>query len=236
MQRSIVGQVAWVTGAGSGIGQAGAMALAGAGATVVLSGRTAGSLEETAGAIRDKGGTALVAPADVSRSAEVLAVRDRITRELGRCDILVNNAGLNVRNRRWRDIDAHGFDTVVAVDLLGPFYAVSSVLPMMREQKGGLVIHVSSWAGRYVSLLTGPAYSAAKHGLVALSESINQEECINGIRSCCICPAKSQHRFSRSAPSRSRPRIAPGCCNLRIWGTRSCSSRACPRRCASTKS
>lgn len=61
---------------------------------------------------------------------------------------------------------------------------------MMRRQGGGLLIHIASWAGRYVSPLTGPAYAAAKHGMLAMSESLNQEECRNGIRSCCICPGE----------------------------------------------
>lgn len=190
MLRSIEGEVAWVTGAGSGIGEAAAIHLARAGAKLVLTGRRKEPLDETAAAIRAEGGAALVAPADVSDSAQVKAVCERIEKELGRCDILVNSAGLNVKNRSWREIDAEGFDTVVHADLSGPFYASAAVLPMMRKQKGGLIIQISSWAGRYVSKLTGPAYSAAKHGLVALSESINQEECAHGIRSCCICPGE----------------------------------------------
>src|SRR5205085_4560652 len=106
----------------------------------------------------------------------------------GRCDILVNSAGINIPKRSWSQVEPEGFDSVIAADLNGPFYATHAVLPIMRAQKSGLIIQVSSWAGVYVSLLTGPAYSAAKHGLVAMSESINQAECVNGIRSCCICP------------------------------------------------
>src|SRR4051795_2853580 len=79
---------------------------------------------------------------------------------------------------------------VGGADLNGPFYASRAVLPMMRAQKGGLIIQISSWAGRYVSRLTGPAYCAAKHGPVPLEERTNQEECVNGIRSCCICPGE----------------------------------------------
>lgn len=190
MQRSIEGQIAWVTGAGSGIGRAGAIALAGAGAAVVLSGRRAEPLEETSRLIGEQGGRAVVAPVDVSQPAEVAAVRDRIAKEFGHCDILVNNAGMNIPNRRWSEIDGPSFDALVAVNLSGPFYAVAAVLPMMRKQGHGLLIHVSSWAGRHVSLLTGPAYAAAKHAVVAMSESLNQEECVNGIRSCCLCPGE----------------------------------------------
>lgn len=190
MQRSIENEVAWVTGAGSGIGRSAAVELARAGARVVLSGRRIEPLEETAAAIRAAGGTALVAPADMGRADQVQAVADRLNGDFGRCDILVNNAGINVRNRSWRDLDVAGIDAVLGADLSGPFYTVAAVLPGMRARKAGLLIHISSWAGRFVSVLTGPAYVAAKHGLVAMSESINREECFNGVRSCCICPAE----------------------------------------------
>ncbi len=191
MVRSIDGQVAWVTGAGSGIGQAGAVALARAGAKLVLSGRRSEALEETAGLIRAAGGgEAVVAPADMSRADEVERACEQVRSAHGRCDILVNSAGLNVPKRSWKEVETAGIDAVVGADLNGPFYSSRAVLPMMRAQGGGLIIQISSWAGRYVSKLTGPAYAAAKHGLVALSESINQEECGHGVRSCCICPGE----------------------------------------------
>lgn len=190
MLRSIEGEVAWVTGAGSGIGRAAAIALAGAGARLCLSGRRTDALEETAAAIRSAGGEAVVAPVDMADAAAVEAVAGTVRERFGRCDILVNSAGLNVAKRSWSEIDPAGIDSVIGVDLNGPFYASRAVLPTMRAQGGGLIVQVSSWAGRYVSKLTGPAYSAAKHGLVALSESLNQEECGHGIRSCCICPGE----------------------------------------------
>jgi NAD(P)-dependent dehydrogenase (short-subunit alcohol dehydrogenase family) len=187
---SLDGKVAWVTGAGSGIGQAAAVALAEAGARLVLSGRREGPLEATAAAIRGAGGlAAAVAPADVADPAAVAAVAGRIGAEFGRCDILVNSVGLNVRRRAWGEVDAAGFAEVLGADLAGPFHAVAAVLPMMRARRDGLIVHIASWAGRHVLRMPGPAYTAAKHGLVALSESLNKEECVNGIRSCCICPA-----------------------------------------------
>jgi NAD(P)-dependent dehydrogenase (short-subunit alcohol dehydrogenase family) len=182
-------KIAWVTGAGSGIGQAAAVALAEAGARLVLSGRREGPLEATAAVISGAGGSAAVAPCDVADPAAVAAVAGRIGAEFGRCDILVNSAGLNVRQRTWGEVDAAGFAEVLGADLVGPFHAVTAVLPMMRTHRDGLIVHIASWAGRHVLRMPGPAYTAAKHGLVALSESLNQEECVNGIRSCCICPA-----------------------------------------------
>lgn len=190
MMRNLEGEVAWITGAGSGIGQAAAVALAREGVKLVLTGRRAEALEETARLVRDARGEAVVAPADMSRAPEVEAAFATVLGRYARCDILVNSAGLNVPKRSWREVEVEGIDTVIGADLNGPFYASRAVLPIMREQKGGLIIQISSWAGRYVSPLTGPAYSAAKHGLVALSESINQEECGQGIRSCCICPGE----------------------------------------------
>jgi NADP-dependent 3-hydroxy acid dehydrogenase YdfG len=191
MQRSIAGEIAWVTGAGSGIGQAGALALAQAGAKVVLSGRRVEALEETANTISAQGGSATIVPADIGKSADVTAAAERIKREFGRCDILLNSAGLNIRKRAWRELDVESIDTVIDADLSGAFYVSAAVLPMMREQNGGLLIHIGSWAGRYVSPLSGPVYTAAKTGMLAMSESINHEECVNGIRSCCICPQET---------------------------------------------
>jgi len=190
MLRDIEGQVAWVTGAGSGIGQAAAVALARAGARLALSGRRADALEQTAEQVRAVGGEALVAAADMGRADAVERAYDTVHAAYRRCDILVNSAGLNVPKRSWSEISPADIDAVIGVDLNGPFYASRAVLPTMRAQGGGLIVQVSSWAGRYVSKLTGPAYSAAKHGLVALSESLNQEECGHGIRSCCICPGE----------------------------------------------
>ncbi|QGY02494.1 SDR family oxidoreductase [Methylobacterium mesophilicum SR1.6/6] len=190
MMRTLDGQIAWVTGAGSGIGQAAALALAKAGMRVALTGRARESLERTADLVGAAGGQALVAPADMGVAAEVERAWNVVHAAWGRCDLLVNSAGLNVPQRGWSEITPAGIDAVVGVNLNGPFYASRAVLPTMRAQRSGLIIHISSWAGRYVSKLTGPAYSAAKHGLVALSESLNQEECGHGIRSCCICPGE----------------------------------------------
>ena len=190
MLRSIEGEIAWITGAGTGIGQAGAISLAEAGAKVILTGRRQEPLEQTAKVIREAGGEALIAPGDFTDRTTIAAIVKQIMDRYGRIDMLVNSAGINIPKRSWATVEAEGFDSVVAADLNGPFYTTHAVLPIMRAQKDGLIIQISSWAGVYVSKLTGPAYNAAKHGLVALSESINQEECVNGIRSCCICPGE----------------------------------------------
>lgn len=190
MLETLNDRVAWVTGAGTGIGRAGAAALAAGCARVVLSGRNQGTLRETADAIARAGGESVIEVLDVSDKEAVEAAAGRIINRYGRLDILVNNAGTNVTERYWNSVKPEQWDQVLSVDLSGAFYCARSVLPVMRRRKDGLIINISSWAGHFYSLITGPAYTAAKHGLVALNESINMEECVNGIRACVICPAE----------------------------------------------
>jgi len=187
---ALTGKVAWVTGAGSGIGQAAAVALAKAGATVVLTGRRKELLQETAATIKKAGGKVEVKPGDLMKGATVLRIARDIEKKYGRCDILVNNAGLNILDRTWAKLTPQSAEQVIDGNLSSAFYCSSAVLPMMRKRKDGVLIHTSSMAGRNPSTLSGAAYSAAKHGVVAMSHTINMEECVNGIRSCVVCPGE----------------------------------------------
>ncbi len=188
--RDLNGKLAWVTGAGTGIGAAGAEKLAAAGCTVVLSGRRPEPLEEVAAGIRAAGGKVSVEILDVADRDAVAATVTRIEAAHGSIDILVNNAGINIPKRHWNVLSLDDWDSVINIDLNGAFYCIMAVLPGMRAQKDGLIINVSSWAGRRVSQLTGPAYTAAKHAMNAMNESLNMEECHNGIRACAICPGE----------------------------------------------
>ena len=184
------GKIAWVTGAGSGIGEAAAIALAREGATIALTGRNAAKLESVAGRIKAKGGAAEVVPADVTSASDVSAAVGKIKASLGRLDILVNNAGLNIPDRGWDKMTAAGAERVIDGNLKSAFLCVIAALPIMRAQKDGVLIHTSSWAGRFVGLMSGAAYLSAKHAVVAMSHSINMEECVHGIRSSVFCPAE----------------------------------------------
>jgi len=183
-------KVAWVTGAGSGIGQAAAIALARAGASVVLSGRREPPLRETAARIEADGASALVKPGDLTDAGVAMRIAAEIGGRFGRLDILVNNAGVNILRRSWAELDPSGADRVLDGNLSSAFYCVLAALPIMRVQKNGVLIHTASMAGRTVGPLSGAAYSAAKHGVVAMSHSINCEECVNGIRSTVVCPGE----------------------------------------------
>jgi NADP-dependent 3-hydroxy acid dehydrogenase YdfG len=187
---ALQGQIAWITGAGTGIGLAAAQALADAGVRVVLSGRRADVLQKEVEAILAKGGQAEAEPLDVSDAGAVQQVARHILERHGRIDILVNSAGLNVPNRFWKNQQPESWDKVIRINLDGSFYCIAAVLPAMRDRQSGLIVNISSWAGKYDTFMTGPAYNAAKHGVVAMTEHLNQEECVNGIRACVICPGE----------------------------------------------
>ena len=214
------GRIAWVTGAGSGIGEAAALALAGEGAVIVLTGRRRAKLAEVASRIDAAGGVAHIQPADLTDPAQVKAVGAFLSGTLGRLDILVNNAGVNIVARHWDKLSMDGIDTVLAGNLNAPLYCVTVALPLMRARKDGVIIHTASMAGRFIGGLSGPIYTAAKHGLVAASHAINMAECVNGIRSTVLLPGEvatpilDQRPIPVSAEDRARMVQAEDCGDL----------------------
>jgi NADP-dependent 3-hydroxy acid dehydrogenase YdfG len=183
------GKVAWITGGGSGIGLAGGIELARAGAHVIISGRSRETLKSSEKQLKDAGSGEAIS-LDVSEQKEVAKAVGEILRRRGRIDILVNSAGINLPRRNFRNVSVEGWDQIVAINLSGMFYCCHAVLPAMREKKEGLIVNISSWAGRYASTLTGPGYNATKHAVIALTESINMEECANGIRATAVLPGE----------------------------------------------
>jgi len=183
----LTGQVAIVTGAGSGMGREIARALAQEGASLALIGRRSSPLAETAALV---GGTARTFAIDVAQWDAVERTIATIARELGRIDILVNNAGTNTRRRSWKDAEIADWDVVVRTNLDGVFFTTRAVLPTMRSQGSGLIVNISSLAGRSASVISGAPYSASKHGVVALTQSVNLEEWRHGIRAACIEPGE----------------------------------------------
>jgi NADP-dependent 3-hydroxy acid dehydrogenase YdfG len=196
--RNLKNKVAWITGAGTGIGAAAARALVHDGMTVVLSGRRKEPLE---GLAQELGETVLARPLDVSDKRAVNALAAEVIDRFGRIDVLVNSAGLNARNRNWHNVTLDDWDRVIRVDLDGSFYCSKAVLPTMIAQGDGLIVNVSSWAGKYTGVLTGPAYSAAKHAMNSMTESLNMEAGIHGIRCCALCPGEVATPILDSRPT-----------------------------------
>jgi NAD(P)-dependent dehydrogenase (short-subunit alcohol dehydrogenase family) len=184
------GRVAVVTGAGTGIGRATAVALAGEGAWVVAVGRRREPLDETVDALDGDPDSSFAATADVTDGDAVERVVADVVQRWGRIDLLVNNAGLNVARRDLAALSVADWHAVLQVNLTGTFLMTHAVLPVMREQGAGTIVNVSSIAGLRARGFTGPAYNAAKAGVNSLTESINLAERRNGIRACAVCPGE----------------------------------------------
>ncbi|MFM7692304.1 MAG: SDR family oxidoreductase, partial [Alphaproteobacteria bacterium] len=191
------GKTAWVTGAGSGIGRAIAISFAAEGAKVALTGRRVAPLEETAKMI---GGGAVIVPADLTDEKQVASALAKVESSIGGPDILVNNAGVNLPKRYLHQLTPEAIRSLVDGNLTAPFFTSVAVLPGMRKRGGGHIIQIASMAGKNISFLSGPGYTAAKHGFVALSQSINQENGIHNIRSCCICPGEVATDILKNRP------------------------------------
>jgi len=192
------GKAAIITGGGTGIGRGVAIMLAAKGCGVLLCGRRSAPLEETLQVIKQQGGQAAVVSADVSDEAHVERVVKKAIEEFGKIDILINNAGIGGGGRIHAH-DINTWDQVMAVNLRGPFLTARAVLPLMREQKQGHIINISSESGLEYYEGNG-AYGVAKHGLNALGEFIQRENQELGIRVDTICPGMVVTEMTENSP------------------------------------
>jgi NAD(P)-dependent dehydrogenase (short-subunit alcohol dehydrogenase family) len=182
------GRVAFITGAGSGIGRAAAELLAKEGARVACLSRTESQLEEVAAGIREEGGEALVLTADISQPGQMEDAVQRVVDAWGRIDIVVANAGVNGVWAALEDITPEEWDYTLDINLKGTFLTVKYALPWLKKQ-GGSVIVVSSVNGtRMFSNSGATAYSCSKAAQVAFSKMIALELAPSKVRVNCICP------------------------------------------------
>ena len=196
------GKVVWITGAGTGIGKAGALMFGEEGATVVLMGRRREKLEEVAGEMKGMPGKAVIAPLDVGDRGQVVKAATQLIAELGRIDILINNAGLNVygNGRRMENLTPEDFDQVIRINLVGQYNMYYSVFEAMRAQNEGLIINVISTAAKKPSGTAGMAYQTAKYGMMGFGESLNLEGWKFGIRCCNIFPDETNTEIMLKRP------------------------------------
>lgn len=195
-------RVVWVTGAGSGMGRASAVAAGASGRRVALSGRRADALEQTAQRIVEAGGSdPLVLPLDVTDAEALDAAYARIASELGYVDELVLAAGLNAPQRTWADQTMADFARIVDTNLVAVARTIDLVLPGMRATRHGTIVVVSSISAWRLSPGAGVAYTASKRGLKALTETINGQEGRNGIRATLLLPGDVDSEFLRLRPA-----------------------------------
>ena len=167
-------RVALVTGAGSGIGRAAALALQGAGYSVVLAGRRAAKLEETAALARPGGGKMLSVPTDVSKPDSVQALFARTREAFGRLDVLFNNAGAGAPGIPMEDLTYEQWSAVVGVNLTGAFLCAQEAIKLMKAQqpRGGRIINNGSLSAHMPRPNSAP-YTATKHAITGLTRCIS---------------------------------------------------------------
>jgi NAD(P)-dependent dehydrogenase (short-subunit alcohol dehydrogenase family) len=179
----LTGQVALITGASSGIGHATAIAAARQGARVAVNYlKNQKGAEEAVEAICKEGGDALAIRADVTRQDEVRALVAATRKQFGRIDILVNNAGDLIARRTLKDMTEEYWDQIMDLNLKSVFLCTQAVWEEMAARKSGIVINVSSIAGRNGGGLGAAAYATAKGGLITYTKSLAKELAPYGIR------------------------------------------------------
>jgi NAD(P)-dependent dehydrogenase (short-subunit alcohol dehydrogenase family) len=176
------GKLALITGAGRGIGEGCALALARAGADVVLVSRSADELERVAERVEALGRRAIAEPCDVTSSERVRALAERA----GEVDILVNSAGANIP-APFLDLEEAAFDTMLAVNLKGTFLMCQAIARSMVVRGEGSIVNVSSQMG-HVGGPNRAAYCASKHGVEGLTKAIALELAPRGIRINSVAP------------------------------------------------
>ena len=188
VEQQLIGKRALVTGASRGIGRGIALELAQAGADIAVAYRRQ---KEAACAVVKEiealGRRALAAAADVRDAQAMEEMVQSVARELGGLDIVVANAGVPTRFEPTQDVDPGYWERVISIDLTGAFHTLRAALPILREQRSGVILTVSSVAADSCAA-NGAAYNAAKAGLNALTKTVARENASRGIRCNIISP------------------------------------------------
>lgn len=202
MSPHLDGKIALVTGAGRGIGRSIGLALAEAGAQVVVCARTVEQIKEVEQEIVQAGGRAIAVAADICDSEDVKALFEKIDTAFHRLDILVNNAGIGIFNRVI-DFSMDDFDQVMRVNLRGTFLCCQNAMRAMIPHKKGYIINITSVAG-FKGYHSQSAYCASKHGVMGMTKVLSMEAQAHNIRVSAILPGAVDTELIQDA----RPDIA----------------------------
>jgi 3-oxoacyl-[acyl-carrier protein] reductase len=205
---SLGGQVAVVTGASSGIGEAVSKRLATLGATVLLVARDGARLGRVHQQIELTGGQAELAPLDLHDEVAIAELVRSLEARHGRCDILVNNAGIGAMGAPLHETAPATWDAVMATNLRAPYLMIRALAPMMIAAGRGHIINISSLAG-HNPLKNGAAYAASKWGLNGLTYSVAEELRDFGVRVSVVAPGSVNTGFSSSKTADGSWKIQP---------------------------
>ena len=182
------GKVAIVTGASSGIGRSSAVFYAREGAKVVVSDINEAGGQETVGLIQAASGEAFFIKTDVANPADCDALVSKTVEKYGRLDFACNNAGIGGEQNLTADYSVEGWQQVISINLSGVFYCMKYEIPAMHKTGGGAIVNMASILGQ-VGFAGAPAYVAAKHGVIGLTQNAAIEYAAQGIRINSIGPA-----------------------------------------------
>lgn len=202
-------KVTIITGAGRGIGKAIAITLAREGAKIIINDIDLPSAEETAQEINKTGQGALAFKVDVSDSREVNQMVNSVIKEFGRIDILVNNAAI-IRRGTIEELSEEDWDKVIDVNLKGTFNCMKAVVGIMKKQRYGKIVNISSIAGKIGDLASAPCYGASKAGMSCLGKSLARELATYNINVNVVAPHAIETEMSKEWPEEKRKNIIAG--------------------------
>lgn len=195
----LAGKSALITGGGTGIGLGIAQAFAAEGCRVMIAGRREAPLRQAI-SVSNGDPAMLYHTVDVADRQSVTQLFAAANEQLGQIDILVNSAGTNIKTRSMAAMSPEQWDQVMAINATGAYNCMFAVLPQMRQRGDGLIINVSSIAGKRALTLGGVAYCASKFAMTALGTAVGNEVAANGIRVTNIYPGEANTPILENRP------------------------------------